>query len=414
MSEPVKPTFAAPAAGHGDRAHAWVSPSALARVLACNAAPVLCAGAPPEVRDPTGPAAWGEAAHEKAQRHLDAWTDPEGEDEHADVLAPYLAAVREAYGGIAGKVCGRDMIVEKRVDIYPPDCWGTLDAAVVDPFDFIVHIFDLKTGTEGVPAKENAQLGGYACGILRKYAGTNPKSWAGWTVRLSTVGARRLDGGPAVDTWESTGEWCAALHKRIVSAVKASRAETQPVPVAGPHCHYCRAAPLCPARLSALAAVFPVAEHANPSGDPAGEITGRPVEPGLLAPEVLARVLSVEDQILDWLRACRAHALANPPPGWKVVAGRKGARKWVDDKTAVAALKGAGLDPYEAPKPKSPTTVEKLIGKGPFAETFAPLTQAAPGSPTLAPADDPRPGISYASAFPAGQSPDDAAAPANP
>lgn len=387
---------------HKVRAHAWVSMSKLESVLACPARPAFEEACGPEVRDPNGPAAAGERKHERAEGLLRSWKDTDPATDDADTIAavqPYLDAVRAEYGGKNGAALGRAMLIEERVDVLLPDAFGTVDAAVVDPFDRRIAVFDLKGGANPVDPTENAQAGGYACGLLLKYAG-KPKEWTGWTVDLVIVQALALDGREPVRRWTTTGQWCARLYKRIAAAVKASRV-AKPVPKAGPHCGYCRAAATCPARLAQVGSVFPVAVAGNPAGDAPGERIGTAPAVELLDDATVGRVLDVAEDVEAFIAACRARAAERGVPGWKLVAGRKGARRWTDPATAAAALKGAGLDPFGAAPLKSPTVVEKEVGKEAYAATFAPLVECPAGKPALVRESDPRPAIAPGSVFPA-------------
>jgi hypothetical protein len=394
---------------HGERAHAWASPSKLASMFVCPARPAFEEAAGPEVRDPNGPAAAGERKHERAEILLRTWKDTDRATDDADTIAvvqPYLDAVRERFGGKNGATLGRLLLIEERVDIHLPDCFGTPDAAIVDPFDRRIVVVDLKGGGHVVDATENVQLGAYACGLLAKHAG-KPKEWAGWTVELVIVQGLAMDGGPPVRAWSTTGAWCVKLHKRIVATVKASRV-ARPVPKVG-DCSYCRAAATCPARLAQAGEVFPIAVVDNPTGDEPGEPTGRAPDVALLDDATVGRVLDLADDIESFIAACRARAAERGVPGWKLVAGKKGARRWTDPKTATAALLGAGIDPFGLAPLKSPTTVEKETGKDVFACTFAPLVESPPGKPALVRESDPRPAIAAGSMFPA-VSPGDAGA----
>lgn len=388
---------------HKERAHAWASPSKLESILACPARPAFEEAMGPEVRNPGGAAAAGERKHERAEVLLRSWKDTDPAVDDADTIAavqPYLDDVRARYGGANGASLGRLMLVEDRVDIHLPDCFGTFDAAVVDPFDRVIVVEDLKGGANPVDPTENVQLGAYACGLLLKHAGAKPKDWTDWTVVLVIAQGLAMDGGAAIREWTTTGAWCAKLYKRIVAAVKASRVP-RPVPKAGSHCGYCRAASKCPARLAQVGTVFPVAVAGNPTGDAPGDKCGPTPNVELLDDDTVARVLDVAEDVEAFLAACRARAAERGLPGWKLVAGKRGARRWIDPATAVAALKGAGLDPY-APAPiKSPTVVEREAGKATFAAVFADLSEQPAGKPALVRESDPRPALPAGSMFPA-------------
>jgi hypothetical protein len=80
-------------------------------------------------------------------------------------------------------------------------------------------------------------------------------------------------------------------------------------------------------------------------------------------------------------------------PGFKVVEGKLGNRKWTDELQVAEALKAAGYDAedYTETKLLSPAGIDKLVGKKKAAELLDGLTERAAGSPTIAPAADKRP-----------------------
>ena len=363
---------------HGGRAHAWASPSSLARLMHCPAAPSLLAMLPPEKRDPTSAAGIGEAIHERAETHLRKWTTPAHDDADADVLIPYLDAIRDAAGGRSGVAdLGNVILVEEKVDVYPPDCYGTFDAAVVCAFDRTLYVFDLKTGCNFVPAKENVQLGAYAIGLLRRFAGKRRADWDGWRVCLCIVGGRFGLDDPVLRWW-TTPEWLWSLQGSIRDAVKVSRQNPPPPPQTGPGCEWCRVVQ-CPARLKETASVFPVVEP-----DDAAPAPAEPPSPELLPAETLSHVLAVAGRVRQWLKKVEEYCLENPPPGWTTAPGRAGNRRWIDDKVAASALNAAGIPPFDAVL-KSPTAVERETGKAPFAELLGALVERPPGKPRLVP-----------------------------
>ena len=91
-------------------------------------------------------------------------------------------------------------------------------------------------------------------------------------------------------------------------------------------------------------------------------------------------------------------------PGWKLVAGREGNRKWADEKAAEKLLtswKLSTTDRY-VKKLVSPTGAEKLQKSGKltpeqWAELLPMITREA-AKPALAPADDKRPAYRSTSA----------------
>ena len=76
-------------------------------------------------------------------------------------------------------------------------------------------------------------------------------------------------------------------------------------------------------------------------------------------------------------------------PGYKLVTGREGNRKWTDA-AAVEAEFGDLGDAIHEKKLLSPAKLEKVLKKDPRASKIAALTHRNPARPTMASADDPR------------------------
>ncbi len=100
--------------------------------------------------------------------------------------------------------------------------------------------------------------------------------------------------------------------------------------------------------------------------------------------------------IAAWTKAVRAFAhneavAGRPPAGYKLVTGRRGNRKWLDEDAAAAALGRDGVQPYVQDL-ISPAVAEKQLKA--FGKTLAAdLVTQAPGSPELVPEGDKRPAI---------------------
>ena len=114
-------------------------------------------------------------------------------------------------------------------------------------------------------------------------------------------------------------------------------------------------------------------------------------------------ILEVADVAESWIKDVRAYALSQALrgqsfPGWKLVRGKKPARKWKNEEEAKHQLIRAGYEPevYTETKFKSVTEIEKLVGKQAFSAIFNGLWTQGDGSLTLAPESDKR--IEYASA----------------
>ncbi|MBE5691740.1 MAG: DUF2800 domain-containing protein, partial [Sutterella sp.] len=153
-------------------------------------------------------------------------------------------------------------------------------------------------------------------------------------------------------------------------------------------CQFCRAAARCTAYAAMVAKAtgvkVPVA--AVPMIDDIG----------------LAGVLSHVDAVKQWCQRVEEDALATmlagrKIPGWKLVTGREGPRKWTDEQAADALLKGMKLpvDQRYTKKLLTPTQAQKIFKTGGISERqwqkLEALTVRSEAKPVIAPVDDKRP-----------------------
>ena len=113
--------------------------------------------------------------------------------------------------------------------------------------------------------------------------------------------------------------------------------------------------------------------------------------------------LEMEPLISLWLKRVKAQAMdtllgGGEVPGFKVVEGKLGNRKWTDELKVAEALKAAGYgaDEYTETKLLSPAAMDKSLGKKKVAELLETLIDRAPGAPTIVPASDKRPPLDRA------------------
>lgn len=122
--------------------------------------------------------------------------------------------------------------------------------------------------------------------------------------------------------------------------------------------------------------------------------------------ERLATLMDAADMIEGFAKAVRAEVERRLLAGsftdarYKLVEGRQGARSWIDEEQAEAALKAMRLKSDEMYDRKviSPTSAEKLLGeanKRKWAK-LQPLITRSDGKPSVAPASDKRPALSMA------------------
>ena len=365
-------------------AHARLfSASAAPRWMACPASAKACEG----LEDTSSSyAEEGTLAHDIAAQILQGAqtvdTD-ELSDDIFDAVVDYTDAVRFAAEG-------KTLLVEQRVDyseiIGQPDGFGTADAVIIG--DGILEIHDLKTGRH--PAYALPQLGLYAIGALHQYEALGPFHSIRLVIHQPRIGHK----DEAVMTMQDIGSFI----NEVRAAVDACLA---PVPMYIPgekQCRFCKAKAHC----QALAAH--VEETVGQAFDnlDAEEIKSEPDRMGL---NYLAHCMSAVALVEDWCKSIRSRVerellAGNTIDGWKLVQGRKGARKWTSEQEAEAALRKMKLKVEEIYDLKviSPTSAEKLAKAGTIGPRQWPALQGlitqSEGGLSVAPASDKRPAAS--------------------
>lgn len=171
-----------------------------------------------------------------------------------------------------------------------------------------------------------------------------------------------------------------ARFQEQIQAVHDSLGTTKPC--LGEHCAWCaaKAADLCPAHRQAFVVAVPEVEPAPVSDWPV---------------EQLLRFMDLEKTVKERFAMIRARVMdlagRGLLPGRKLVAGRKGARKWKDATQAAALLQKAGVNPFEA-KMKSPAAIERELGRK-NATILEDLTEQTTGRPILVGEDNPKPAL---------------------
>lgn len=372
---------------HKARAHALLSASSAHRWLACPPSAVAA-----ELYEDTGSdyAAEGTLAHEVAEwvasgkskhgPHLDKGYDdgvtPEML-EHAKAYRDYIQEQTKSPEAV--------VLLERRVDFSDivPQGFGTCDCIILQ--DDTLVIIDYKYGKGvAVSATDNPQLRLYALGALNDYGLAYDVQRVEMHIFQPRINNVSVD---AVSVEDLT-----AWAEKVVKPTAAKAAKGKGTYTAGEHCRFCPHAGKCRA-LSKLCTEY-VKTHDMRVGVP------------VLAPHELAEALSMEPLVSLWLRKIKAQALDSmlqgaEVPGWKVVEGRPGNRKWTDEVKVAEAMDNAGYGPgeYTETKLKSPASLDKLLGKKKAAELLGDLTTREPGAPTIVPESDKRPAYNPANDF---------------
>jgi hypothetical protein len=312
------------------------------------------------------------------------------DDEMAGYVQEYVGYVRElATDGllmVEQRVCFGEMI-----GASDEEAFGTADAVVI--VDSHMHVVDLKYGRgHKVAAEGNLQLVLYALGCLQEYSAI-----AEITEITMTIHQPRAGG---VSSWTVTraeleriaSKTLAPAVKAVIKARKTKTVEKYLKPDTEA-CQWCKAKATCPALRQWVQ---------DKTAMDFDDLSVPDVKK--YQPDALAEAMAATDLVEAWVRAIRTeverrlHA-GEDVTGYKLVEGRKGARRWTDEAAVeehlVAALQHAA---YER-KLLTPAAAEKALKRHELWPVLAGLTQQSAGSPTVAPVDDKRPAWTPAQQF---------------
>ncbi len=363
---------------HKDRAHALLSASSSDRWLACPPSAVANEAYP---NQDTSFTQEGTTAHEVAEAIARLRIDPLAKVEMPDnYTAEMLDCAHEYADYIEEQKKSNDatVLLEQRVDFssWVPEGFGTCDCIIIQ--DDTLTIIDYKYG-QGVQvnAIENTQLRLYALGAMNDYGnvlGITKIEMHIYQPRLNNISSDSI-------TVEELMQWANKTVKP--TATKASKGKGKYNP--GEHCRFCKHAGRCRA-LTKLCTEY-LDTH------------GMRVTVPILAPHEVADVLRMEPMVTLWLKKVKEQAFTTlmngeELPGYKLVEGKLGNRKWKDEAEVASTL--ANLYPRETfteTRLLSPSQMDKAIGKKKVAELLEGLIERAPGAPTIAPVTDKRPAL---------------------
>jgi len=356
--------------------HALISPSKASRILRCPGSVALSLTVPEPPVSPYAEA--GTAAHALAAAWLTGQPDPPGEvaDEMRQAATAYVHAIVAS--------CSPVLLVEQPVSLEAltgePDAEGTPDAVLWWPETKHLEVWDLKTG-QGVliSPEDNAQLMMYALAVMQH----KPAETVTLVIHQPPV-------DPQPQRWPVSLERLEAFRDELTSASRTAldllTADASDVLLylepSEEACRWCpvKAANACPALEAEVMALF------EPEPEQQGALVEVSHYPEMPAHALLDQAELAELYIaalrarIDEVRTAAAETLAQgyEVPGWKLVAGRRGARAWADTSAAEAALKAMRLKTnvmYEK-KLISPPTAEKRLGPRRWAKMQGYITQS--------------------------------------
>lgn len=376
-------------------AHAKVSPSQLSRIIDCPGSFNYA------IRFETKQSSYadeGSHLHLACERHINKYglslgkvpvnphvVDPPLTVEQrntAQDCIDYLAAV-------LNKMPHADLYVEQEVSLHAYhaclfDCWGTCD--IILETDDELHVIDWKFG-QGVPVyvRDNDQLYAYAVGSAKTIDGL--QSFKKITIHCVQP---RLDSFDSVEL--EPKDLIFWLESRIVPGLTQAYGPHAPFNPGKTQCRWCPAKERCRHRYNfqqqTASELFQAALKI-----PTNEVTYDEIT------KILLRADDLEQYITD-LRQYIAHEIqtGKDVPDWKMVAGRA-TRQWLDPAVAENRLSHY-LDTEQLYEVKliSPAKAEKIMRKKQFNEVMADEVIKVPGNPTLVPAHDKRPALTFRTA----------------
>jgi hypothetical protein len=274
------------------------------------------------------------------------------------------------------------VFVEKRVLLDPwlSGEWGTTDVGIVSRD--CITIVDWKYGALPVDVYKNFQLMLYALGFWHWLNENYPEYRHIKKFRLIIKQPRIESGGG--EPWGVSlselldfGDW---IKKRHALSLQPGQPRTPGVKT----CQWCKAKLGC-------------REYLDFAADVAGlkmEAALVPYAPRVLSPEERSYVLHNWPLVEKWHELLHAQALddaiaGRPVPGFKVIKGRSGARKWSEQERAARSLVHIlGRDKVFREVMVSPTEAEKLITKEEYG-VIKKYVEQSPGKPVLVALSEP-------------------------
>lgn len=230
-----------------NKEHAFLSASSAHRWLVCTASPTMCKNIPKSTSDF---AEEGTTAHELAESilkdnahgaylaRMSPFYDTDMET-YVGQYVEYVKALTETYTLNTPLV-----FVEQKVSFsaFVPDGFGTVDYAVYDIDNDMVHIVDFKYGRGvEVSAVDNPQMKLYALGLLiylfPKYRTINPDTKIKMTIfqpRINNISHSEM-------SLKDLTDWGNSIASVAKKAFRGEDVETIP----GEHCKFCQAKNVC-------------------------------------------------------------------------------------------------------------------------------------------------------------------------
>lgn len=310
----------------------------------------------------------------------DAWAD-----EVINCARVWLTELDKVCGGFPDYVAFETRV--NSVEIPNGAMGGTADCLML--VGDTLHVFDYKHG-QGVPvsAENNPQLSLYGYMAYMSHLDLPVKN-----VELHIVQPRADN----TNAWKTSVEhlctWFDEIvqpqAERVISICETGKYTLEDFTVTKSGCRFCKAKAACPAMTREVSTELDLPRVLTVPDST--EKLARLLD---FKPVAEAYFDAVEKKVFDLL------SNGQSVPGFKLVSGRPGNRKWTDSAQALDELKKAKLkmsEYYKTPEVISPSQAEKLFKQGVIGErkwqTLQGLITRPEGKPTLAAVTDKRPAL---------------------
>ena len=310
----------------------------------------------------------------------DTWAD-----EVINCTRVWLTELDKVCGGFPDYVAFETRV--NSVEIPNGSMGGTADCLML--VGDTLHVFDYKHG-QGVPvsAENNPQLSLYGYMAYMSHLDLPVKN-----IELHIVQPRADN----TNAWKTTVEhlctWFDEIvqpqAERVISICETGKYTLEDFTVTKSGCRFCKAKAACPAMTREVSTELDLPRVLTVPDST--EKLARLLD---FKPVAEAYFDAVEKKVFDLL------SNGQSVPGFKLVSGRPGNRKWTDSAQALDELKKAKLkmsEYYKTPEVISPSQAEKLFKQGVIGErkwqTLQGLITRSEGKPTLAAVTDKRPAL---------------------